>query len=1015
MKLWEHQNEAINKCRDYIDSFKKTDETIALIQLPTGTGKSGVITVLSMCYEYDGIVLIITPRRYLRRQLAEDIMGRFFNTIDYSNKGHNEVIEIKESNQFTDNVDLNNKVIVMTFQMLSYLEKKKFKIFSDLCHKTSLVMIDEGHYEPAHNWNNLVKSIKAPKILFTATPYRNDAKSFAINPQYTFGVSLIECQNQNLLKKEIIEIRNNQLLSSYEGFIDDVISFYKEKLLCKNPEARVIIQCGNSGDIHRIVDLIINRGYSAIGIHEKFDRNSEYVMKNVPNPKVINVSFWVHQYKLIEGVDDPRFQLLALHSPSSNARSLVQGIGRIMRNPNKDKNAMAYVLDYHNGYHKELWDSYKHFDKLTKKVEDLNDFIKGNDVKSLIKNQPPVSYIDGKFRKQFNLYSIDAEKDIQIPLKTQILKRTREFDFDGYIESYEEFLSNKDYIIKSQIIDENCVVILCISGRNNVFLINHVFIEPKLDVVVIMQTSNYVFLYTSIKTICFGKETLVYVEKISKKKLTTLFSNSKKTSITDVKLKNTNIGKNVIRNKKINAISIENTVPSFDDFEHVCTMIEGYTIDEASQLVSDRKVSKRYLGILNGTIIQQTSKYQKISIYCKWIKLISEIVDSDVDCSLIFNRYALETNQPLDTTPLSILFDVDEIEGHYVHFQKQTEHPIFNEALCVINQNECTCIINKKLYNIKINFNKNVYTLSCRELEKDYIPNNSEVTSSIISYINKNQCFSIVPKSSDCIYVNGEFYNPKFKYGENFDLLDYDLKHCFITDDLIGSREYEKGTDAYYVKDSIMDNWDPQSIFGDIANLGKGTSIEPLLKNIDIIICDDGGAESADFILCDTKANKVIFVHAKAKKISNKRQKNFCSASGLHEVCSQAVKNLIFISPFNDIKPSKFNSWDGGWTGKVSSTKNKKDVQGHVKRRISCLYRWEKERIWNEIRGCLKHPNSEKEVWIVLGNILSKNTFENKMKKKLPDPVVLHTAYILNSTLTSIATTGAKLKIVCRT
>lgn len=1013
MKLWKHQKEAIDKCIEYIDNFEESDKSISLIQLPTGTGKSGIITVLSRCFKLKDIALVITPRRFLRNQLAEDINGKFFSTIDYSGEVYNNVIEVKQSNQINNDILRKNNVLVLTFQMLSFIERNEKDLFGDICKNTNLVMIDEGHYEPAHNWNKLLENIFSPKILFTATPYRNDAKTFQINPKFTFGVSLYECQQNNFLKYEVIEDRDNKLLLSYEEFVNDVIQFYKSNVSVKNKDARVIIQCGNSADIIRIVEIIVEKGFKAIGIHERFTNNENNLMKNVPNPKDEDATFWVHQYKLLEGVDDPRFQLLALHSPSKNARALVQGIGRIIRNPKREKDINAYVLDYHNGYHKELWESYRQFDEMTKTNEELNMFLNGNDIKALIENQPQISYIDGKFRKQFDLNILDAEKDIQIPLKTQVLCKKGNFDFDKYIKYYEEFLSNRGYTVKSQIIDDNCVVNICVNGNNSEFLLNHVFIEPRLDIVVIIQTKNNIFLYSSIKSICLGSETFNYVEKISKKQLTCLFDSNKKTNITDVTLKNTNIGKNVVRNRKLNAISIENTMPAFDDFEQICTIIEGYTIDDASILISGGKVSKRYLGISNGTIIQYTSRYQNLKVYLNWIKEINKIIDSNVSSTSLFNRYVLEASQPVDTTPLSILFDIDEIVDNFEHYQNGAVQLHFDNPLCLVNNNEFECKIDNKIYKFKINFNQSSYILKCRELDKDYISTNSELTLSIMSYMNKKQCFSVIPQSSECIYVNGEFYNPKYKYGKDFNRTKYDLQPCFFTEDKIGSIGYEKGTDLYYKTGVDMDEWDPKSLFGIISNRAKGTIFEDELKNIDIIICDDGSTEAADFILCDTKAKKVILVHAKAKKVK-KTQKAFCSASGLHEVCSQAVKNLIFLSQFNNVKPSNFKSWDSNWSGKISSVKGKKDAQGRVKKRIICSYGWDKEKVWDEIQSCLKHPYVEKEVWIVLGNILSKNTFETKLEKDNPDPVVLHTAYILNSTLTSVASTGAKFRIVCR-
>jgi superfamily II DNA or RNA helicase len=43
------------------------------------------------------------------------------------------------------------------------------------------------------------------------------------------------------------------------------------------------------------------------------------------------VRYWLHQTKLLEGVDDPSFVAVAIYDVFGNARQLVQQIGRVLR------------------------------------------------------------------------------------------------------------------------------------------------------------------------------------------------------------------------------------------------------------------------------------------------------------------------------------------------------------------------------------------------------------------------------------------------------------------------------------------------------------------------------------------------------------------------------------------------------------------------------------------------------------------------------------------------------------
>ncbi|MBW2120153.1 MAG: DEAD/DEAH box helicase family protein, partial [Deltaproteobacteria bacterium] len=77
--LWGHQRKAISTVRKYVAVFNK-DKTIgsALIHMPTGTGKTGVIACASHFLQNAGFVLVLCPRIALRDQLYKEVDGRFF-------------------------------------------------------------------------------------------------------------------------------------------------------------------------------------------------------------------------------------------------------------------------------------------------------------------------------------------------------------------------------------------------------------------------------------------------------------------------------------------------------------------------------------------------------------------------------------------------------------------------------------------------------------------------------------------------------------------------------------------------------------------------------------------------------------------------------------------------------------------------------------------------------------------------------------------------------------------------
>lgn len=88
---------------------------------------------------------------------------------------------------------------------------------------------------------------------------------------------------------------------------------------------RVIVRCDDAEQIKSVVAAVLARGRTAIGIHETFGpADGKPYVKQVPDPSIETGQFWVHQNKLIEGLDDPAFRLIAIFGQFSNARNLVQ-------------------------------------------------------------------------------------------------------------------------------------------------------------------------------------------------------------------------------------------------------------------------------------------------------------------------------------------------------------------------------------------------------------------------------------------------------------------------------------------------------------------------------------------------------------------------------------------------------------------------------------------------------------------------------------------------------------------
>jgi superfamily II DNA or RNA helicase len=80
--LWDHQKQAIAFCAAYCRlGLSGASPEAGLIKMPTGTGKSGVVAVVSRCLPNIRRILVLTPREGLVQQMLADIQRRFWHNM----------------------------------------------------------------------------------------------------------------------------------------------------------------------------------------------------------------------------------------------------------------------------------------------------------------------------------------------------------------------------------------------------------------------------------------------------------------------------------------------------------------------------------------------------------------------------------------------------------------------------------------------------------------------------------------------------------------------------------------------------------------------------------------------------------------------------------------------------------------------------------------------------------------------------------------------------------------------
>lgn len=257
--------------------------------------------------------------------------------------------------------------------------KKESSLYEKLKMEVDLIIFDEGHKEPADDWKNSIRELGKKVILFTATPIRNDSNQFEIDKDYIYNYPHHAAVNEQFIRdvcfNGISILNKNDRLNEFIGKVITASDGYIQK----NPDLKIIFQFNNYEDLNNAFEILNNMGRDVIAIHDRYEDNNyqfgigtaNQKVKNVPDVKKVSVNYWLHQNKLIEGIDDSLFQIVAIYDAFSDVRSLVQQIGRIIRKSDPISEEKAFVYFSLDGENQEkLWKEYMLYER--KLEEDIN-------------------------------------------------------------------------------------------------------------------------------------------------------------------------------------------------------------------------------------------------------------------------------------------------------------------------------------------------------------------------------------------------------------------------------------------------------------------------------------------------------------------------------------------------------------------------------------------------------------------------------------------------------------------
>ena len=1078
-KLWEHQIVAISTVTAYLNSDNRSAkfggrQEAALLKLPTGTGKSGIIAVISRCLPRIKRVLVLTPRRALSDQLLRDIKYRFWGHMgckidqDMLFCGSKEEIGQPLDEVFIDLLLPTNSdnilsgitkreraVLVGTHQSLQKMRKIQrsangaigpvARVLEQLATTFDLIVVDEGHYEPAISWSRGVRELDLPTVLLSATPYRNDYKSFRVQGRHVFNypyaqalkdkivrpAKLVECGKYGKTKesdpvKKFVAYLNAELPSILEAAA-------KWTIPC-NPKVMV-----RGGDCEKLVQLQVAIedafNHQTVLIHErardkKFEsfegkdrrfRTVKSAQSNMPD-----ATFWIHQYKLMEGIDDPSFVVIAIFDLMENERQLVQQIGRVTRCSAGDQESSqeGYVIANPDNRDRisKIWKRYTGYEKFLAK--NTNSIVT-NEVAlpdRLLEYMPEYQYIAGKFRRRYELESPLNAKDIQVPLSAAIFVKYADYPITQFATEFEEAILNRDRFTVSPLegLPQNTIGYSYYAWRNSPYLADRFFSEWNLGLFLAIDRGDFVFMYdTEGLVVDITKANLGRVGRQAMEKMFPASDGDNKTRLSRFSFKSLEMSSNAIRSMAIRTRSFEDTFTDLLDPSLVPAATFGFVANRG-----------RYIGFAKSRVRDSSDGYNSFDTYTRWTGELAEALRSeDIKRNQVFDRYAtlIENISEDEAKPISMLLDPSL--DSFFDFQEDIakidpghdQIELDFEDLCVDVDPETGTFELVKAGTTITGYveyleNSQKYRIMSSDLDAAFPTLETEGKKqppTFVQRLNKSQSFRLLINRPNTVYVEGQFFEPKLNWVDSgVDHADLTLDQMPILADIrqvqsLSGVDSEKGQDVY---EADRTRWYKNSIFGIMAAICEradqrlGIPSDLFVEEVnkfDYWLCDDDSTEKADFIGFNPSTKKLVFLHAKVGHLNpNGRGYN---VPALQDVGRQALASLAFASR----KVARQEWLPERWDRPVTANTITLDDHG---RKFRVPAGTTSEQVNDLLGTACSNPIYQKEIWIVGAKMLDQQKIAQELRQDPPSPSVRQLLMHWDSMVTACARANVRLK-----
>ncbi len=409
--LRDPQKEAYLAAYDFFIKGQKR----AILQLPVGCGKSGLISILPLGIA-QGRVLVIAPNLTIKEELSRvlSISNKRFCFWSKCKILKPEVMATGPYLAVLDSVDSNihdcdNSHFVLTnIQQLAVNTDRWLSQFTS--DYFDMILVDEGHHSAALSWINVFNKFPNAKVVnLTATPFRSDQKDIEgdLVYKYAFRAAMIKGY---IKKLQAIYVSPSELYFTYMGdskhyTLDDVLALKEEKWFSKGVALSPICNQNivdasldklenlrKTGTQHQLIavacsvdhakqirSLYTEKGYNAAAIHSRMSPDEQEKVTRELKSGILDCIIQVQM--LGEGFDHPKLSVAAIFRPFRSLAPYVQFVGRIMRvivqnDPRHPDNAGKIVTHIGLNLDSQM-DDFRQIDREDEKF--LKDLIEGKE------------------------------------------------------------------------------------------------------------------------------------------------------------------------------------------------------------------------------------------------------------------------------------------------------------------------------------------------------------------------------------------------------------------------------------------------------------------------------------------------------------------------------------------------------------------------------------------------------------------------------------------------------------